>query len=546
MRIRVATRGSHLAWTQSGLVADALRAQGHEVELVRITTHGDVSSAPLAALGGVGVFVGAVREAVLAGTADIAVHSFKDLPTAPAAGLVLAAVPQREEPADALCSRGGRRLADLPSGATVGTGSPRRAAQLLALRPDLAVVAIRGNVETRLARTSEDLDAVVLAAAGLRRLGLADRISELFDLTTFLPAPAQGALAVECREDAPADLVAALAAVDDPQSRVAALAERAVLEGLEAGCAAPVAAYARLEGGRLVVTARVVATDGSAQLEESASAALDAEAAVTLGHELADALLARGAAALVDLTPRSRPLAGRRVIVPARSPEGLPELLVEAGADVVTASFTRIEPLAPTDLDAAWQDPFDWLVVTSPTTARLLRGRTLPNGVRVAAVGPATASSLVTAGFPVDHVAGGSGASLSAELGPGPGRALLPGPRQRSAEPTAGLEAAGWEIVVVDLYETLPEPPSQALTEAWPSADALVVTAGSVARAAIAGCSLPGPVAVALGESSAAACREVGLRVGAVAARPDAASVRDAVVRALSPTTAIQDPWNVD
>ncbi len=534
MRIRLATRGSNLAWTQSGLVAGALRAQGHDVELVRITTHGDVNGAPLATLGGAGVFVGAVREAVLAGTADIAVHSFKDLPTAPAPGLVLGAVPPREEPADALCGRDGAGLADLPPGATVGTGSPRRAAQILAQRPDLRIVEIRGNVETRLGRTNADLDAVVLAAAGLRRLGLADRITQLFDPALFLPAPAQGALAVECRTDAPAQLMDALAALDHTESRLAALAERAVLEGLEAGCAAPVAAYGRAHQGRLVLSARVVATDGSTQLEESGSAVLDPAAAVALGHELADVLLARGAGALVDLGATSRPLAGRRVLVPTRSPEGLLELLVQAGADVVTAAFTHVEALAEGALDAAWSASFDWLVVTSATTARLLGGRPLPEGTRVAAVGPATATSLVAAGYQVDLVARGSGASLAAEIGPGPGRALLPGPRERSAEPAAGLESRGWEVAVVDLYETLPEPPTQALVEAWSSADALVVTAGSVARAAVKACSLPGPLAVAMGESSAAACRDVGLRVGGVAVRPDAPALKDAVVSALA------------
>ncbi len=537
MRIRLATRGSTLARTQSGLVADALRAQGHEVELVRVTTHGDVSGAPLTALGGAGVFVGAVREAVLAGTADIAVHSFKDLPTAGSPGLVLGAVPEREDAADALCSRDGLALADLPPGATIGTGSPRRAAQLLALRPDLEIVEIRGNVETRLARTSSDLDAVVLAAAGLRRLRLADRISQLFDPSDVLPAPAQGALAVECRADAPAELVEALAAVDHLPSRLAALAERAVLEGLEAGCAAPVAAYGRVEQGRLVVTARVVATDGSTRLEEARSGALAPEAAVALGRSLADALLAQGAAAVVDLGAGSRPLAGRRVIVPDRSPEGLPDLLARAGAHVVTAAFTRIEPLAESDLDAAWGEGFDWLVVTSAATAGLLGGRTVPAGARVAAVGPATASSLVAAGFAVDLVARGGGAALAAELGPGPGRALLPGPRRRSEEPAASLVNTGWRVTLVDLYETVPEPVGRDLRDAWQVADALVVTAGSMARSAVAGCGLPGPLAVAIGESSAAVCRELGLRVGAVAGRPDAPAVRDAVVSALAATT---------
>ncbi|MHB1009158.1 MAG: uroporphyrinogen-III synthase [Propionibacteriaceae bacterium] len=223
--------------------------------------------------------------------------------------------------------------------------------------------------------------------------------------------------------------------------------------------------------------------------------------------------------------------------MPDRSPEGLPDLLARAGAHVVTAAFTRIEPLAESDLDAAWGEGFDWLVVTSAATAGLLGGRTVPAGARVAAVGPATASSLVAAGFAVDLVARGGGAALAAELGPGPGRALLPGPRRRSEEPAASLVNTGWRVTLVDLYETVPEPVGRDLRDAWQVADALVVTAGSMARSAVAGCGLPGPLAVAIGESSAAVCRELGLRVGAVAGRPDAPAVRDAVVSALAATT---------
>ncbi|HET7724430.1 MAG TPA: uroporphyrinogen-III synthase [Propionibacteriaceae bacterium] len=223
--------------------------------------------------------------------------------------------------------------------------------------------------------------------------------------------------------------------------------------------------------------------------------------------------------------------------MPDRAPEGLPDLLVRAGAEVVTASFTRIEPLEATDLGTAWDEGFDWLVVTSAATAGLIRGHALPSGARIAAVGPATASSLVAAGFPVDLVAHGGGAALAAELREGPGRALLPGPVQRSVEPAASLEANGWHVTLVDVYRTVAEAPSDDLLAAWPRSDALVVTAGSVARSAVDGCGLPGPVAVAMGESAAVVCREVGLRVGAVATRPDAPAMRDAVVGALAAAT---------
>lgn len=242
--LRVGTRASALARVQSGAVADALtRALGRPAELVDVRTHGDVSRAPLSAIGGVGVFVSALRVALLAGEVDVAVHSLKDLPTAAATGVRLAAVPLREDPRDALVAAGGRRLADLPPGSRVGTGSPRRAA-LLAGR-GLDVVDIRGNVDRRLARVGRDLDAVVLAAAGLRRLGRFDEVSEVLDVDSFPPAPGQGALAVETRAGDPlGDAVAE--ALDDLPSRLAVTAERALLAALETGCSAPVGALAEV------------------------------------------------------------------------------------------------------------------------------------------------------------------------------------------------------------------------------------------------------------------------------------------------------------
>jgi len=305
MFLRLATRGSTLAWTQSGHIAAALTALGHEVELVRVTTQGDVSAQPLASLGGVGVFVAAVREAVLAGDADLAVHSFKDLPTADAPGLTVGAVPERADPADVICTRGDQRLDALPPGAKVGTGSRRRAAQLLALRPDIEICDIRGNVETRLARLDKDLDAVLLAAAGLARLGRGTVVAERFDPAEFLPAPAQGALAVECREDADPELARALACLDHRPSRLAALAERAVLARLGAGCAAPVGAYATTSATGLTLRAMVAALDGSRCLRVHGTAGLDVADGEALGRRLADELLAQGAAELAGIEPKA-------------------------------------------------------------------------------------------------------------------------------------------------------------------------------------------------------------------------------------------------
>ena len=304
--LRLGTRASALARTQSQAVADAITAAtGTPVELVHIVTEGDRSAASIAQLGGTGVFVTAIRRALVEGSIDLAVHSYKDLPTAPAPGLILAAVPGREDPRDALVARDGLTLAQLPRGSRVGTGAPRRAAQLRALGLGLDVVPIRGNVDTRLGRVAGgsgdgDLDAVVLARAGLARLGRLDVITETLDPLQMLPAPAQGALAVECRtSDARTrELVGRL---EDQNVRACVRAERSTLAALEAGCSAPVAAYAEVaegeDGPELFLRASVTAIDGSDAVRDSVSGR-PADAAA-LGRSLAAVLLDRGAAALM-------------------------------------------------------------------------------------------------------------------------------------------------------------------------------------------------------------------------------------------------------
>ena len=306
--VRVATRASLLARTQSERVAAALRERlDREVTLVEVSTQGDADQlTPLTDLGGVGVFVTAVREAVLRGDADLAVHSLKDLPTAPAPGLRIAAYPAREDPRDVLVARDGATLATLPDGACVGTGSPRRAAQLLSSRPDLDVVAVRGNVDTRLRKVAEgDLDAVVLADAGLARLDRLGAVTEVLEPDQMLPAPGQGALAVECRDVEPdVALLAALRDLDDASTRVAVTAERSLLAALEAGCSAPVGALATVSetGGEVLVhlTGAVVSSDGRSQVRKSVTGS--AGDAVDVGRSLADDLLAAGASGL--LAPR--------------------------------------------------------------------------------------------------------------------------------------------------------------------------------------------------------------------------------------------------
>lgn len=289
--LRVGTRRSALARAQTDLVIAGL---GTPVEIVPIVTAGDRTAAPIDVIGGTGVFVSALREALLAGDIDLAVHSAKDLPVVPAEGIVLGAVPSREDPRDAVVARDKLTLAELPKGSLVGTGSPRRAAQLRALGLDLSVVPVRGNVDTRLAHVGENLDAVVLAVAGLRRLGRFDAITEILDPARFVPAPAQGALAVECRAD---DLAAreALAAFDDASARACITAERALLAQLEAGCSAPIGALAEIRGNpaELTLTAVVTAADGSDAVRRTLTGVVTDPAGV--GRRLAADLIASGA-----------------------------------------------------------------------------------------------------------------------------------------------------------------------------------------------------------------------------------------------------------
>lgn len=299
--IRIGTRGSLLARTQAQTIADALTGAGHPAELVIVKTAGDASAKPVAEIG-IGVFTTALRNALHDGTIDVAVHSYKDLPTAPDPGLVIAAVPTREDARDALVSSGNRVLGELPPGAVIGTSAPRRAAQLRALGLGLEIRPLRGNLDSRLGKVaSGELDAVVVARAGLVRIGRAEEVTEAFDPVVLLPAPAQGALAVECRSD-DAELVRTLAELDDEASRATVDAERAVLAALEAGCTAPVGAIAEVvesidDDGRifaeLSLRAAVAAEDGSDVIRASVVGPVDR--AARLGKDLAAELLDLGA-----------------------------------------------------------------------------------------------------------------------------------------------------------------------------------------------------------------------------------------------------------
>lgn len=319
--IRVGTRGSALALAQTQQIAERLGAAADaDIEIVTVTTQGDTSRASLQQIGGTGVFAAALREALVAGECDVVVHSLKDLPTGEHPDLRLGAVPKRADARDALCARDGLTLAELPEGARIGTGSPRRIAQLGRVRPDVVAVDVRGNIDTRLGfveqgsgqgpstGSGERLDAVLLAAAGLKRLGRADAATERFELADWPTAPGQGALALEVRRDrGPRHVERGLEAVDHATTRATVLAERLVLAGLEAGCAAPIGATAFIEDELLFLTATVYSADGKrwltsshAATPESRSAADLAGAARDVAQRVVAELLGNGAA---DLAP---------------------------------------------------------------------------------------------------------------------------------------------------------------------------------------------------------------------------------------------------
>ncbi|MET3861589.1 hydroxymethylbilane synthase [Dietzia sp. 2505] len=310
--LKVGTRGSNLATTQAGHVRDALIAAGYPAELVIVRTRGDVVMAPVERIG-VGVFTMELRSALERGDCDVAVHSYKDLPTAPDDRFAPIAVPPRVDPSDVLIARDGLTLTTLPEGARVGTSAPRRRSQLAALRPDLDLHPLRGNIDTRMSYvTSGDLDAVVLAAAGLDRVGVGERATQRFGIDVMLPAPAQGALAVECRAD-DAGAAEAIALLDHLPSRIRVTAERRLLAELEAGCTAPVGARAELDGGVLTLHAVAASHDGTTVLRtEGTTVTADhpdgpVTAADELGRRLAADLLGRGARDLMsEKSPEER------------------------------------------------------------------------------------------------------------------------------------------------------------------------------------------------------------------------------------------------
>jgi hydroxymethylbilane synthase len=510
--IRLGTRGSALALAQARIVADALAATGTASELVIVQTEGD-RRAPDTAWGE-GAFVVAIEQALLAGTADVAVHSAKDMPTDETPGLSIAAYPQRADPRDVLVVRAqdaAWTLDTLPAGSRVGTDSPRRTAFLLARRPDLVLHPLHGNVDTRLRRLDEgETDVLVLAAAGLQRLGRGDRITQVLDEAVALPAPGQGALAIQVRSDdrQTAGLVAVL---DHAPTRIAVEAERAFLAATGGGCRAPIGALARIDGGLLRLTGARARPDGTAFRRAEVEGPTEAweTLAETLARRLAPrVLVTRAADQAADLSAALR----------------------AAGLQPVEVPAIAVEPIG----DASALDQlgsFDWVVVTSANAARQLAGRALA-GPRWAAVGSATAGVLGDRSVFVPSES--TAAALARELPISAGdRVLLLRGDLADGDLPATLRQRGGSVEEATIYQTIEGPPGSA--ELLRSAlvegvDVVVFTSGSTVRGLVAlDQTVKGIPAVCLGEPTARVARNHGFTVAAIAPSADPEGITTAV-----------------
>jgi len=551
MTIRLGTRSSRLALWQSGRVASLLRQQGVECDLVPIETRGDdVTDRPLPEIGGQGVFTERIESALRESWIDIAVHSLKDLPVEDPHELCVGAVLGREEVREVLISGGGKRLEQLPAGAVIGSSSTRRQAQLLALRPDLVVKPIRGNVETRIRKVeSGEYDGTLLAGAGVLRLGLGGKIAQWLPLSDFLPAPGQGAIAVQCRAGDGATR-RLLAGIDEPSLHAETDAERGFLRALGGGCSAPVGAFARRDGWRMKLTGRVSAPDGRRVVDVEGEGADPAELAARLArralNEGASQLMAaagrlppRGAP--VAERPASRILAGLRVVVtrPREQAADLCRMLADAGAVPLVVPLISIEPLEDTRrLDEAIRslESYDWLVVTSANGAERFTQRLAevrpgfdwsPGRPRTAAVGPGTAAALERAGIRVDFLPSTStGAGLAEELASrqplAERRVLMPRALDGRPDAAAILRRSGAVVHDLPVYRTGTVAPSaEDLSALDGGVDAVLFLSGSAVTAwheqARAGGPLAGragaAVVACIGPSTAAAARSLGLHV---------------------------------
>jgi hydroxymethylbilane synthase len=546
LKFRLATRGSTLALIQAQIAADALarRYPEHEFVLEPLSTHGDrhptmrLSESPRE-----GVFVKALERALLEGRAELAVHSAKDLPTQLTPGLILAAFLPRADPRDVLISRTGIKLMELPPGARIGTGSPRRAAQIAAVRRDLRTLEIRGNVDTRLRRLGEGaVDALILAAAGLERLGRLSEAHEILPFDVMLPAPGQGALVVQAVEGGEAGALAH--GIDDASTSRAVHAERALLRRLGGGCLSAIGAYAAVAEGELSLHAVVLDTAGSQMLRSQARGQQD-EAVVA---EVASALERQGAARLLDR--RGGALVGLRVLVTRsdHQAKALAEALQAEGAEVVICPVIRIEPIA-VPYDRLGLTEYDWLVLTSANGVdrwfELLRSADLdfPTHIKVAAIGAQTASRLRArkiepAFVPDRYIAEDLADGLTAVIVP-QSRVLLARAEGSREVLRDRLRAAGLQVDVVETYRAVPPPNlRQQLTEVLPGVDLLTFTSSSTVRHFVdaVGARPDSRTRVAcIGPVTAQTAADLGLRVDIIAQEFTARGLVDAIVRSPIP-----------
>jgi hydroxymethylbilane synthase len=550
VRVRLATRGSTLALIQAELAAEALarRYPEHEFVPVPLSTHGDrQQSMRLTESPREGVFVKELEQALLDGRADLAVHSAKDLPTLSTPGLTLAGFLPRADPRDALIARTPSTLADLPPGSRIGTGSPRRAAQVAAVRPDLLAVEIRGNVDTRLRRLAEgDVDALILAAAGLERLSRLSEAHQLLPFDIMLPAPGQGALALQAVEGSAAARLAGGA--DDPATSRAVLAERDLLRRLGGGCLSALGAYAEVDGDELFLRAVVLDTTGRTVIRARSRGRHD----VDVVEAVAASLEGQGAPGL--LRRRSGPLAGWRIMVTRADGQAtsLTQALEANGADTIACPVISISPIPvdPAALEAL--STYDWLVLTSANGVdRLVEllhqaGRELPGHIKVAAIGPETAARARAAGMtptlvPDRFVAEELAAALMAAMEPAARILLARAAGARAVLPEA-LRAHGARVDVLETYRAVPPPGLRArLAPHLSRVDVITFTSSSTVRAFVDALEAPLPALITvacIGPITAQTARDLGLRVDIIAQEYTARGLVDAIVRSRAPVSA--------
>ncbi|MBI5281007.1 MAG: hydroxymethylbilane synthase [Candidatus Solibacter usitatus] len=543
MKLTIGSRGSQLALWQARWVAARLAELGVETELLIIKTTGDkITDVPLAKVGSKGLFTKEIEDALLDGRIDLAVHSLKDLPTVLPAGLMVAAFPERETPLDALI---GHSLATLPQAAKVGTSSLRRAAQLKRLRPDLSIESVRGNLDTRLRKLDEgQFDAIMLAGAGLRRLGWASRIAELLPADLMCPAVGQGALAIETRDDA-GQASQICSRLDHPPTRAAVTAERAVLASLGGGCQVPIGAYATVDGDLLRLRSIVIDPDSGALIADQTSGPVpDAE---SIGAAAAGRLLDSGARSiLAAIYDGALPLAGQRVLVArARNQAAaLSSRLRAAGAGVVELPAIEILPLPFTPPD--WPS-YQWAIFTSANAVDFFFDKVAPApGPRICAIGPATAEALCRRGLepnlvPAQFVAESVVAALSSEPIAGQ-RILLPRAAAARDLIPDQLSKLGATVDVLPVYETrVPAGLRQTAQTLFASAPPhwIALTSASTVKHlydALGPATLSRAKLASIGPITSDAARALGLAV-AVEASP---STIDALVKAIADAIARQ------